>query len=213
MLDEAAWLSENYIRDMLTHLCYEMKVQQTKGGQRKLRLYACACCRLIWGLLPSEACQQAVETAERYAEGKATKQDLEAAYSSIVPFLSSMVGQALARTTSPEAKRSAWTGVDASSAFHGKWVADDGPFCLVLRDIFGNPFRPAAMKRHWLTANDRAIVNLARAIYDEKAFDRMPILADALEDAGCDSADILDHCRGPGPHVRGCWVVDQLLGK
>src|SRR5262249_61367763 len=124
-----------------------------------------------------------------------------AAYVSIVPFLSSMVGQALARTTSVEAKRAAWAGVDASSARHGEWMEDDGPFCLVLRDIFGNPFRSAALKRHWLTANDRAVVNIAQAIHDEKAFDRMPILADALQDAGCDSADVLEHCRGPGPHV------------
>ena len=57
------------------------------------------------------------------------------------------------------------------------------------------------------------VVALARGIYDEKAFDRMPILADALQDAGCDNDDVLSHCRGGGPHVRGCWVVDLLLGK
>jgi hypothetical protein len=56
-------------------------------------------------------------------------------------------------------------------------------------------------------------VALARGIYEDRAFDRMPILADALQDAGCDNEDILDHCRGPEPHVRGCWVVDLLLGK
>ena len=54
---------------------------------------------------------------------------------------------------------------------------------------------------------------LATGIYTERAFDRMPILADALEDAGCDNADILEHCRGDGPHVRGCWVVDLILEK
>ena len=62
----------------------------------------------------------------------------------------------------------------------------------------------------WLTST---VVQLAVGIYDEKAFDRMPILADALQDAGCDNADVLDHCRGPRPHVRGCWVVDLILGK
>ena len=62
----------------------------------------------------------------------------------------------------------------------------------------------------WLTSD---VVALARGIYDERTFDRMPILADALQDAGCDSADILNHCRGAGPHVRGCWVVDLVLGK
>ncbi len=65
----------------------------------------------------------------------------------------------------------------------------------------------------WLAWNDATVRNIAKAIYDEQAFDRMPILADALEDAGCDNADILRHCREPGEHVRGCWVVDLLLGK
>jgi hypothetical protein len=54
---------------------------------------------------------------------------------------------------------------------------------------------------------------MAQAIYNERGFDRLPILGDALEDAGCTDRDILDHCRGPGPHVRGCWAVDLLLGK
>jgi hypothetical protein len=80
----------------------------------------------------------------------------------------------------------------------------------LLHDIFGNPFRPVALDPAWLTSD---VLALARGIYDERAFDRMPILADALQDAGCDSADVLGHCRSAGPHVRGCWVVDLLLGK
>jgi hypothetical protein len=79
-----------------------------------------------------------------------------------------------------------------------------------LRDIFGNPFRPMTLDPAWQTSN---VVSLAQAICDERAFDRMPILADALEDAGCTHRDILEHCRQPGEHVRGCWVVDLLLGK
>ena len=66
------------------------------------------------------------------------------------------------------------------------------------------------MKPAWLTSD---VLLLARGIYDDKAFDRMPILADALQDAGCTNEDVLNHCRGDGPHVRGCWVVDMLLGK
>ena len=65
----------------------------------------------------------------------------------------------------------------------------------------------------WLTWNDGTVPKIAHAIYDNRDFDRMPVLADALEDAGCDNADILNHCRGPNVHVRGCWVVDLLLGK
>jgi hypothetical protein len=80
----------------------------------------------------------------------------------------------------------------------------------LLRDIFGNPFRPVAADPFRLTPG---VVGLARTIYEGRGFDRMPQLANALEEAGCDNADILAHCRQPGEHVRGCWVVDLLLGK
>ncbi len=78
----------------------------------------------------------------------------------------------------------------------------------LLRDIYGNPFRPVTLDQSWLTSN---VLALANGIYTEKAFDRMPILADALQDAGCDNEDILNHCRQPGVHVRGCWVLDLVL--
>ncbi len=76
--------------------------------------------------------------------------------------------------------------------------------------VLGNPFRPVAVDPAWQSST---VISLAQAIYDDRGFDRMPILADALEEAGCTNADVLDHCRGAGPHVRGCWVVDLLLGK
>jgi hypothetical protein len=76
--------------------------------------------------------------------------------------------------------------------------------------MFSNPARPPEFDPTWLSSD---VVALARGIYDERAFDRMPILADALQDAGYDNTDILTHCRGPGPHVRGCWVVDLVLGR
>lgn len=82
--------------------------------------------------------------------------------------------------------------------------------CELLRDIFGNPFRPVAFPPQWRTGTAHS---LARQMYESRDFSTIPILADALQDAGCDSDDILSHCRGPGPHVRGCWVVDLVLGK
>jgi len=81
---------------------------------------------------------------------------------------------------------------------------------VIMRDIFGNPFRPTYLDPAWLTPT---VTRLAESIYEDGAFDRLPILADALEDAGCTDATILNHCRGPGTHVLGCWVVDALLGK
>jgi hypothetical protein len=81
----------------------------------------------------------------------------------------------------------------------------------LLRDVLPNPYRPVAFDPAWRT--DTA-VSLAKQMYEARDFSAMPILADALQDAGCDSADVLDHCRDPqGTHVRGCWVVDLVLGK
>jgi hypothetical protein len=79
-----------------------------------------------------------------------------------------------------------------------------------MRCIFGNPFRPVAFDPAWRTPNVTAI---AQTIYEDRRFEDMPILADALEEAGCTSADILDHCRQPGEHARGCWLVDLILEK
>ena len=80
----------------------------------------------------------------------------------------------------------------------------------LLRDIFGNPFRPVAFHPRWRTAD---VLGLARGIYDDRAFDRLPLLADALMEVGCADEQVLGHCRSDGPHVRGCWVVDLVLGK
>jgi hypothetical protein len=81
---------------------------------------------------------------------------------------------------------------------------------MVFREVFGNPFRSIPFSSDWRT---ETALGLARQVYASRDFSTMPILADALQDAGCDNAAILDHCRGPGPHVRGCWVVDLVIGK
>jgi hypothetical protein len=81
----------------------------------------------------------------------------------------------------------------------------------LLRDLFGPlPFRRVVVAQPW---RNTTVLALARTIYSERAFDRMPILADALEEAGCDDEAVLAHCRGDGPHVRGCWVLDLILGR
>lgn len=92
----------------------------------------------------------------------------------------------------------------------GKNADEHAAQCRLLRDILGNPFRPVAVDPTWLTST---VTQLSAGIYEERAFDRLPILADALMDAGCDHPDVLAHCRSSGPHARGCWVVDFLLGN
>jgi hypothetical protein len=125
------------------------------------------------------------------------------------------------------ASRTAYYSAEAaySGAYHAAGTNDRAAFnagnrardaetraqAALLRDIFGNPFRPVVFDPSWRTS---AVVALATDIYEERAFDRMPILADALEDAGSDSREVLAHCRDPQQvHVRGCWVVDLILGK
>jgi hypothetical protein len=98
--------------------------------------------------------------------------------------------------------RGAWTTAERSKR---------SELATLVRDIFGNPFRPLAFDPAWRTTD---VTLLARGIYEEKAFDRLPILADALQDAGCEVADILDHLRDPKQtHVRGCSALDLVLGK
>jgi hypothetical protein len=95
----------------------------------------------------------------------------------------------------------------------------NNPACY-LRDLFGNPFHPAALDPAWLTWHDGLVGQLAQVAYDERQLpagtldpDRLAVLADALEEAGCQDQNILDHLRGPGPHTRGCHIVDMLLGR
>jgi hypothetical protein len=78
------------------------------------------------------------------------------------------------------------------------------------RDIFGNPFRPFELDPLWQTT---VVLTLARSIYETRDFLRLPNLAAALAEAGCDNQEIINHCREPRPHVLGCWVLDSLLGK
>ena len=137
--------------------------------------------------------------------------------------LASVVGRAFRaeRWALFAACTSAWAGWDRDymerpPAGPPVWTAEQHrrSQCRAVRDIYPNPFRqPPRLDASCLAWNSGTVSKLATAIYDERAFGRMPILADALEDAGCADADILGHCRGGGEHVRGCWVVDLLLGK
>jgi len=83
----------------------------------------------------------------------------------------------------------------------------------LLREIALPPVRVITIDPSCLLWNDRAVAKLAETIYQEQSFDRLPILSDALEDAGCVDGELLAHCRSAGPHVRGCWAIDLILSK
>ncbi|HEY7330949.1 MAG TPA: hypothetical protein VH592_25150 [Gemmataceae bacterium] len=227
---EAEWLTCTDPLKMLRYLL-------GRTSDRKLRLFAVACCRRIWHLLIDKRSREAVEVAERYADGRATDEELETASDA-----AHAVWDADMERASTEGKwdrRSRLPYYNASAAAYnvaiplGWWgaapafvdpdkiaretvpdtSAEGAAQCVLLRDIFGNPFRPVTLHSTWLVWQGGTIPNLGQAIYDDRAFDRLPILADALEEAGCTNADVLAHCRQPWEHVRGCWAVDLLLGK
>jgi len=221
-----------------------LELLRCKASSRKMRLYACACCRLVWHLFPHERYHRAIETAERYADGLATRQELTSSkkgihYESIekddsltthlkgailkttqvrerdiVHYASQQIGAALTFEHNPSLSRSELDPLFWDQRRGAAWpkALSYGMPTLahVFRDVFGNPFRPAAIDQSWVSST---VTALAQAIYEDRAFDRLPILADALEDAGCTDTDILAHCRAGGKHARGCWVVDLLLNR
>jgi hypothetical protein len=202
---------------------------------RKLRLFACACCLRALQVVPSTTCVAGVLVAEDYADGLADGQQLRTIEAELradyegtrgVGYcceFACRVGDSAIRIASGASVYAADALSAASNEEHTlrvhlrrtpTWGAARAEQALLLSDLFGPlPFRSVKVDAGWLAWNGSAVKALARGIYDDRAFDRLPVLADALEEAGCTDADILGHCRGPGPHVRGCWVVDLLLGK
>jgi len=206
-MTEAEWLACADPTPMLEFL-------RGKASQRKLRLFAVACCRGVSHLMTDERSRTAVDVAERYADRAAIDGELKAAF---IQAQEAYV-EASNRYNDMACRVANGTGDEtdverAVLALAWRIGLDENKRCCVrLRDSFGPlPFRPVTIDPAWLTLT---VKQIAQAIYDERAFERMPILADALEDAGCtDNADILNHCRQPGEHVKGCWVVDLLLDK
>jgi hypothetical protein len=196
-----------------------------KASERKLRLFACACGRKsrIWRKFSN---RRAAEVAARFADGQATAAELAACRDGL---LGCACAEADAYTA---AVRSALEAVDIAAmlglqGINMDWA--DAPYveksnrqyaeeqahqANLLRDIFGPlPFREVPVDPAWRSVNSGAVRDLAQKIYDDRDFAQLPILADALEDAGCSNVEILRHCREAGEHVRGCWVVDLVLEK
>jgi hypothetical protein len=189
-----------------------------QASERKLRLFAVACCRRIWHLLPHEWSRHAVEAAERYADGASSSVHLaEARQRAGWAAAWSGHGEAAeaAAGTAAEPGEVAW--VETTAARAGWAEASRGGQsqcqCDLLRDIF-RPFRPSPpLPAAVLAWSDGIVVRLAQAMYEARDFSNLALLADALLDAGCADEALLAHCRSGGEHVRGCWAVDGVLGK
>jgi hypothetical protein len=221
-MNEQEWLACNDPGELL-------QFHQGKASARKFRLFAVACCRRIWPYITTEQAKRAVEISEQYADGLVKRSVLISAYGATTGISHAEVAAGWAaklgtvrapRLAAAFAAIASLPSVGPIEPNIGRWVeppyethAEERWQCILLRDIFGNPFRPVTIDPVWLTWREGTIPMMAQTIYDERRFTDMPVLADALEDAGCTDADFLQHCRQPGEHVRGCWVVDLLLGK
>jgi hypothetical protein len=227
-MTEQEWFAATDPTPMLAFL-------QGKVSDRKLRLLMVACCRCVLARMPDERCRFGVEVAERWADGTVTDAERTTAVAGTsAVWNETTVGiwedgwhlhqmARLAHYTLVRrgdlledfahetcviigrmlsTNRCEPTAVDVSAHLAGP--------VQFLHDIIGNPFRPFGTDQSWLT---RTVVSLAREMYESRDFSTLPILADALQDAGCENADILNHCRGAGTHVRGCWVIDLLTGR
>ena len=215
-----------------------------KASERKLRLFACACCRRVSHLMSDSRAFHAMDVAERAAEGGVSEEETEPArlanfdlYYEVKPdgTWDNRAGYAQAAHLA-QAVNHAWSSGAAdwaaSFASHGlayeagryettAWTAaqraESAAQSTLLRDVFGNPSLPVSVHPVQLTPT---VLSLAQAAYEERIMPsdeldpaRLAVLSDALEEAGCDDADILNHLRSSEPHVRGCWAVDLLLGK
>jgi len=228
-MTEAEWLAERRRPQyMLWTLCNDAKVCRTKAGRRKARLFACGCCWLIWEHLREPGLREAVEVAERHADGLAPREALEPTRDSIRPLsygcyeagspgVQERTAVAMAVSAAHEKACEAAFGMTTLplplAGYRESEADGQALLCDLLRCVFGNPFRPATVAPEWRTANNKAVLRIARSFYDGRDFDRLPVLADALEDAGCDNPVVLKHLREFGIHARGCWVVDLILSK
>jgi hypothetical protein len=215
-MNEARWLGCTDLQAMLTFL-------RGRASERKLRLFAVACCRRIDRLLTAPEARAALEVAERFADGRAPPRELRAARRAVPRRSPEWFVRAVAERGAGYAAAEVAAAVPQVAAGQGAvagtplWTfrrtAEQRALCVLLREVVGNPFRSPRCEPAWLEWNGGCVLGLAQSIYEERAFERVPVLGDALEEAGCGDEAMLAHCRAPGGHVRGCWIVDLLLGK
>jgi hypothetical protein len=233
-MTETEWLECISATEMLAYL-------GVRASPRKRRLFACACVRRIWPLLTDERLRLAVKTAERFADGRVSRkvlakarrvvhhlsgndiirQAVEALLPEEGPILVRPrdIGEPLDVISATRIARTAARAIEAENETDA--VAPVEPIrrlasldaVELIREFFGNPFRPSMLDPNWLRGKKNLIRRMAEVVYRKRCFRNLPLLADALEEAGCREADILTHCRAPVEHVRGCWVVDSLLKK
>jgi hypothetical protein len=222
-MTEAEWLAANDPRPMLELL-------EGRASDRKLRLLACACARRLSACVSDDGAMGVILVSERYADGLVGDAELKSARAAAISAIKYHDGEisgsyamnCVYALPAYSARHAASAGLQFAAQAQAILDAPDDDYrerdpaesaaqARIVSDVFGNPFRPVEFDAAWRTTDVRL---LAEGIYEERAFDRMPILADALQDADCDSDDILDHLRDANAtHVRGCWALDLVLDK
>jgi hypothetical protein len=231
-VDETYWLECSEPAQMLEYL-------ESRVDGRKWRLFACAALRQAWHHFIDERSQQAVQTAECYAEGLATREELDRAREAALEVVEGINLRATVSDAGWSASRAAVYVCDPRPVTAARisnmltiisaapWGEDQASVeargepedkaiakllaCDLVREIFGNPFRPVAIEPAWLRWNGGTVPVMAHILAAERRYREMPILADALEEAGCTEESLLAHCRQAADHVPGCWVLDALL--
>lgn len=218
-MTEQGWLAATDPAPMLEFL-------RGRASERKVRLFTVACCRQAVDLFSDRRLQNAINLAERLADGGVkeaerlateTAADHAAQEDPDVGDLNTYLlipRSVVAVRYDIDAAASDVAGIVHASqysevSFDGIEAEVQTDQADVLREMFGNPFRHVVFAPSWRTS---AVLALARSMYDSHDFTLAPVLADALEEAGCGDAQVLEHLRGGGPHVRGCWCVDGVLG-
>lgn len=222
-MTEAEWLTATRPLAMLGFLVDER--QRGRHPDHAFLLFACAGMRRVWDRLRKREFREAVEVAERFALGqtdrrrldrarKAAEEACQQAYLEAYGYAEdpSLQCAFIARDLAgPSGSAAAWSfcqGLVAAMKLLPSSEAAD-----LLREVFGNPFRSPRLPEHWRVWNEGTIARLARHVREEGRFDEMPVLGDALEEAGCVDDQILAHCRSTAPHVAGCWVLRLLLAE
>jgi hypothetical protein len=223
-MTESEWAASVNPGEMIRFLCSERGESRRASGRRKLRLFGCACIRRVWHKLRDEGDHAVVAAAEGWADGEVTPEQADEVLRRVSPlgqfgYLAAVRGAMKLLLREPRKASEAWWDAGSAAGSHGRdyaerFRAESAQQAALLRDIFGDPFRPAALGR-CVTPTAR---DLALAAYEQRQLPaglldpaRLAVLADALEDGGCDDASLLGHLRGPGPHVRGCHAVDLCL--
>jgi hypothetical protein len=193
-----------------------LRAMKPKLSDRQRRLLYCGCARLFWPWLVKEPIRRMIEAVEDLADGKADP-DTIAVGVDVARKVRSMAPLGTPWEAGPDLALEAALAQAGESHLPNLRRAEvalalGGPLrvCGLLRDMH-NPFAPEVAEAEWLRGNGGAVGRLAQGIYERRSFDELPVLADGLEEVGCRDAEVLGHCRTPGEHFRGCWVLDLLL--